>query len=440
MFRRAVAFVFICLAIWGGVVVGRVLLGSDRSDPTEVAGAHRPTPEADTDPPAIEVTSRMEGLDPFKPVSVKGEVDEDAVISLGGRKQEVPAGRFSMRLPRAPRVPIQLWAREAAGNVAERTLEFSLAWPPMRAVHVSGYAWASPSYRKVLMKMVDDRLINTIQLDLKDESGVISYRSEVPLAQKIEASTHIYNLVDALRVLHKRGIRVVGRIVCFRDPVLAEASWPQHKERVIQTADGAPYADYGGFTNFANEVVRDYNIDIAEEAARAGIDDILYDYVRRPEGDLATMQFPGLLGPAEVSVARFVADSKAVLGETMLGISVFGISASRPEPTAQDMGLLAPNVDYVAPMVYPSLWGSGEYNVADPENQPGEIVGASLADFQRVMAGSGAAIVPWLQDFNGYGPPQIQAQIEAATGAGSLGFIMWNPNSTYVTEGLLPLP
>jgi hypothetical protein len=202
---------------------------------------------------------------------------------------------------------------------------------------------------------------------------------------------------------------------------------------------GAPLANnYGAaaFTNFASPEVRQYQVDLATEAIGLGFDEILYDYVRRPEGDVATMQFPGLAGPPDVSVARFVAETKAAIGAAPLGISVFGISASRPEPTAQDMELLAPNVDYIAPMVYPSLWTSGEYNVADPNGQPGEIVAASLADFQRVIAGSGAAIVPWLQDFNGYGPAQIQAQIEAARSVGAAGFMMWNAESTYVVDGL----
>ena len=45
-----------------------------------------------------------------------------------------------------------------------------------------------------------------------------------------------------------------------------------------------------------------------------------------------------------------------------------------PEQIAQDIGLLAPHVDYVAPMVYPSHWGAGEYGVADPLRQPADIV------------------------------------------------------------------
>ena len=58
----------------------------------------------------------------------------------------------------------------------------------------------------------------------------------------------------------------------------------------------APVGAYGGFTNYVRPEVRAYNLAIAEEAARAGVDDILWDYVRRPEGDPATMVVPGLTG------------------------------------------------------------------------------------------------------------------------------------------------
>jgi hypothetical protein len=77
---------------------------------------------------------------------------------------------------------------------------------------------------------------------------------------------------------------VIGRLVCFRDPLLANAAWQQgRRDEVVQTPSGEPYAGYGGFTNFANPDVRAYNIDVGVAGARAGIDDLLYDYVRRPD-------------------------------------------------------------------------------------------------------------------------------------------------------------
>ena len=45
--------------------------------------------------------------------------------------------------------------------------------------------------------------------------------------------------------------------------------------------------------------MRRYQIDIAVAAAKAGVDEILYDYVRRPDGPLSTMVFPGLKGTPE---------------------------------------------------------------------------------------------------------------------------------------------
>src|SRR5690606_20874470 len=98
--------------------------------------------------------------------------------------------------------------------------------------------------------------------------------------------------------LHAAGIRVVGRIVAFRDPVLGAASWRDgHRDRLVQTASGGAYTGgYGqyAFTNFANPEVRAYNIALAEEAAALGFDEILYDYVRRPDGAISGMHFEGL--------------------------------------------------------------------------------------------------------------------------------------------------
>src|SRR3546814_2302046 len=67
---------------------------------------------------------------------------------------------------------------------------------------------------------------------------------------------------------------------------------------VIQTPEGEMLSKYGGFTNVANADVRRYNIDLAMEAIDRGVDEILWDYVRRPEGDIAGMVFPGLQVPA----------------------------------------------------------------------------------------------------------------------------------------------
>lgn len=405
--------------------------------------AEPPEPE-DHSPPKIRVKSPR-NVDPFEPVEITGDVDEAVILEFGRRKEKTSAGSFAIRLPAPPRVPISLVARDAAGNETETRIDFDIKWPPMRAVHVSGYAWATPSFRKTLMEMIDKRLVNTIQLDLKDESGVISYDSKIPLARKIGSSYGTYDLKDALRILHKKKIRVVGRIVCFRDAILANASWPKHKERVIQNPDRSAYANYGGFTNFADETVRDYNIDVAEEAARAGIDDVLYDYVRRPDGALQNLRIPALKGSPERSIVRFVRGTKSRLAPygTRLGLSVYGIAATRPKEIAQDIPRMAKHADYISPMVYPSHWDPGEYDVTHPNAEPYKIVHRSLKDFLKQTRKTEATVVPWLQDFSlgiTYGEQQVRAQIRAAHDRGINEWILWDPHVTYTVSALDPIP
>jgi peptidoglycan/xylan/chitin deacetylase (PgdA/CDA1 family) len=212
---------------------------------------------------------------------------------------------------------------------------------------------------------------------------------------------------------------------------------------VTQTPGGKRYAGYGGFTNFADPGVRSYNIDVAMAAARLGVDDILYDYVRRPDGPIETMVFRGLDETPEESIVSFLAENREALEPlgTFLGASVFGIAATRPEEIAQDVPSMAREVDYISAMTYPSHWAPGEYGVAKPNAQPYEIVRAALEDFQAAVSGTGARLVPWIQDFSlgvDYGPEEVRAQIRAAQDAGVNEFLLWDPEVTYTGGALRP--
>jgi hypothetical protein len=389
-----------------------------------------------------------------RPTVLRGLVDDAAALTANENALTIePGGAFTF--PVASDVSaINLVATDAAGITAEAAVTVTAAPPPAQhpqtvAVHVTAQSWADAAVREPILAMARSGLINAVQLDIKDEGGVVGYASAVPLAVTTGAAVAHYDADAALDELHGLGVRVIGRIVCFLDPKLASWAWENGRETmlVLQGSGGPLESDYGAaaFTNVANPEVRQYQIDLAVEAAQRGFDEILYDYVRRPEGNTASMYFPDLQGAPDVAVARFVADSNLQLAaetDAMLGISVFGIAATRPEQIAQDLRLMAPHVDYVAPMVYPSHWGPGEYGVADPNRQPADIVGASVGDFTHVVAGSGAAVVPWLQDFSAggvpYGPVEVRAQIDAALASGAAGFLLWNSGSIYTAEALQP--
>jgi hypothetical protein len=408
----------------------------------------------DTRPPRLEVTAPAQPVWEARPVAVAGRVAGADAVVVDGIEVPVRAGRFTHVLAEPPKAPVEISAADALGNTVRTTVRIETVPVPVpppeygdiRAVHVTPWAWVTPSLRDPVLEMIEQGLINTVQLDLKDESGMVPYDSAVALAHESGAVRRVYDLHEAVATLHDLGVRVIGRIVAFRDPILAAWAWDHgHRDMVLQRPDGTPYAGYGGFTNFANPTVRAYNVDLAEEAAAAGMDDILWDYIRRPDGPLENLLVPGLQGTPEAAIVSFFAESRVRVAAhgAEHGASVYGIASTRPRQIAQDIPGLAAHADYIAPMVYPSHWAAGEYDVDHPNAQPYDIVRRSLDDFLAAVEGTDTRIVPWLQDFSlgvAYGPEEVRAQIDATFDAGITEFILWNPRVRYTAEALHDLP
>jgi len=399
----------------------------------------------DATAPRLKVPTLLDPHPIDAPLEIPGTVDLDAELTANGDEVDVDDdGSFLLAYDSPPAGPIRLEARDEAGHRTIREIFVPIRRPMVRGVHMTAISWRTDELREPVLRLIDEGKINTVQLDLKDEGGEVGYDSEVPLAKDIGAVRGYYDLKAAVKELHDRGVRVVGRLVAFRDPILAKAAWASgQQDWVIQTADGGPHPAYGGFTNFAHPDVQQYNIDVALEAVEAGVDEILWDYIRRPEGDLAQTRFPGLAPDSpETGVARFMQKTHGILREkgVLQGASVFGIAAARPEAIGQKIPLLAKHVDYLSPMVYPSLWVKGEYRVPDPVNMPYDIVRRSMQDFMEKAEGTGVGWTPWLQDFSlgrQYGDAEVRAQIDAAKSLGIESWLIWSPRVRY-HAGLFP--
>lgn len=431
------------LADGGHVVEVRVGSGWLRS------ATRRISFEVDTDAPVLELDEPVVLTRGVRTV-VEGAVEPSATILRGGKPIALDDdGRFRIELlspPSGGSLVLELVDR--AGNRSRWQVPVTVIprhpLRPVRSVHVTARAWADDELREGVLHLVRANKINAVELDLKDEGGIVGWNADVAYARELGAVEEIYDLQVAVDRLHEMGVRVIGRLVCFRDPIHARAAWNAgRRSEVVQSPDGRPFALYGGFTNFADPAVRKYNVDLAVAAARLGVDEILYDYVRRPDGPIASMRFPGLRGRPEQAIARFLVESRRALADTgaLVGASVFGVSATRPEEVAQHIPSMARALDYVSPMLYPSHWGPGEYGVADPNGSPYAIVRRSLADFIRQTRGTGARVVPWLQDFSfgrRYGAAEVAAQIRAVRDSDLEEFILWDAGVTYTAAALEP--
>ncbi len=313
----------------------------------------------------------------------------------------------------------------------------------VRGVHVTmGLASLPGKFEEYLALTAEG--LNTIQLDVKDENGEIGFvPSAVPLAEEVGAARPYYAPRRLARLAHARDIYLIGRVVVFEDPRLSEGA----PELAIQNADGSVWRNHAGlgWTNPYDRRVWDYNVSIAEVAARTGFDEIQFDYVRFPtDGDLEDAVFPGKTSTAPGWViAQFVHYAAKRLKPLGVRVSadVFGLAATRDLGIGQVPKRIAKYVDAIYPMVYPSHYGAGEYGLDDPNGTPGDTVAYSLTHFRRELRGGKAQLIPWLQDFSHgrtYGLPEVREQIDAARQLGARGYLLWNPLGVYTPGALAP--
>jgi hypothetical protein len=308
--------------------------------------------------------------------------------------------------------------------------------PPttMRGVHVTMALASIPG-------KMDDYLgldgLNTIELDVNDENGEIGFvPSSVPLARTIGAAKPYYKPRVVAKQIHAKGVYLIGRVVVMEDPVLSE----RRPDLAIRRTDGGRWLNHAGlgWVNPYDQRVWEYVVDIAEAAARTGFDEIQFDYVRFPsDGDLDAIVYPGETatppGWVIAQFAQYAAKRLKPLG-VRVSADVFGLSATRDLGIGQIPRRIDRYLDAIYPMVYPSHYADGEYNLDEPNANPGATVAYSLRDFNNQLEPTKAKIIPWLQDFTlgrTYTMADVQAQIDSARRAKTGGYLLWNAAGLY---------
>jgi len=315
----------------------------------------------------------------------------------------------------------------------------------MRGVHVTMNLASIPGKLAQYVALKRQGL-NTIELDVKDENGHVGFVEGAPaLARTDGAAGSYYNPRAVARQVHAAGLYLIGRVVSFEDPTTAES----HPGMAIHTSDGSIWHTNGGLAwlNPYSRKAWRYDVGVAAAAAKAGFDEIQFDYVRFPsDGDLSLIRYPGPHPqPMQETIAAFLRYAVSRLHPLGVRVSadVFGLSATRDLGIGQYPDQLGHVLDAVYPMAYPSHYTPGEFNLSDPNASPGKTVAYSLRDFRARLAGSDARLVPWLQDFSlgrTYTAADVAAQVAAARRFQTGGFMLWNAAGLYTPGALEPGP
>jgi hypothetical protein len=317
-----------------------------------------------------------------------------------------------------------------------------------KALHVTGWTPQNEEQWSGLLALADTTEVNALVVDLKDESGRVYYQSAIPLSQEVGATREFYQLADLVAEIQQHDLYMIGRVVTFQDPLAARA----RTDLAITNTDGTPFEKNGQyFLDPTDPNARQYALDLAAEACRAGIHEIQFDYVRFPDGFGSSVRFDGgsaflgayndpVSGAARVAViAAFLQQARELLNPLGCAVSadVFAIILSVPD----DQGIgqrtedLSGAVDVISPMIYPDHYSDGSFGYEKPFDNPGGVIDAALAAGMPRLHPT-AIMRPWLADYY-YGPAEVRAEIDAAEKYG-VGWMLWNANSNHTPGALNP--
>lgn len=275
--------------------------------------------------------------------------------------------------------------------------------------------------------------LNMAVLHAKEPNGRLSWKSNNETALDMGAPASHGSLEKAIHMLEQEGIWTVAKLDVFQDCLLSI----HHPEMgVLDSRTGELWSDKKGlhWANPYDRRVWEYTIELCRELIAIGIDEIQFDYVRFPsDGDLSAIEYPVTLENTlqEECIGRFLAYANSELKPlgTVLSVDIFGLTAWKTENfgVGQVLDQIAPHVDVLCPMLYPSHFPENFLSLKNPGQYPYRIIKSSLDEMKRR---TDKEIRPWIQGF-WYQPKEINAQLKGAKECGIQNWTVWNPTGKY---------
>ncbi|WP_438316303.1 putative glycoside hydrolase [Sporosarcina sp. FA9] len=326
----------------------------------------------------------------------------------------------------------------------------------IRGIYVTGHSAGGARFES-LVSLLDTTDLNAMVIDIKDDYGNITYvpDKDSELSSLEIGKPYIKDPIKMLKELEQKEIYPIGRIVVFKDSVLAE------KRHDLTFMDGDKVWKNGRGESFVNPFMKevwDHNVNIAIEAAKMGFQEIQFDYVRFPEGfekrhDALKYVFEDYeeseLDPVQrrvEAITDFVEYAREKLKPygVKVSVDIFGYAATLTEAPGigQNFSRISENVDVISSMIYPSHWTS-YFGINKPDLEPYRLV-SEYAKIENEVLGAlenPPISRPWIQDFSApwlgagnylkYGKTEVDAQIKGLKDNGINEYLLWNAGNRY---------
>ncbi|WP_052297682.1 putative glycoside hydrolase [Leadbettera azotonutricia] len=298
-----------------------------------------------------------------------------------------------------------------------------------------------------------NRSLDMVVIDMKDDYGRLRF---TPRGKALEGWGRVFWPIDIdslLKEMKARNIYTIARVVVFKDPEAARKAGGKYA--VWDAKNNKPWEGYSNAADIEgslyderwvdpySEEIWDYIALVAEELHDRGFDEIQFDYIRFPTDglNLGDAQYrwrdPGMdMDAAILSFLQHVRSRvKAPISVDIYGANGWYRTGAR---TGQEVELLAPWVDVICPMYYPSHFEQDFLAQDPPEMRPYRIYYLGTLRTRRIARGK-IIVRPWLQAFylnvsydrKYYDLDYVRRQTEGVRDAGTGGFTYWNNSGRY---------
>lgn len=262
----------------------------------------------------------------------------------------------------------------------------------VKGIYVSGPMAGTKSSMEKLIDLVDTTELNAMVIDIKNDSGEVTYDMDLPIVQEIGSDVHYIHDIKALvSKLKEKHIYLIARIVAFKDPLLAK----KKPSLSIKNKDGSIFRDSKGLSwvNPYKKEVWDYLVSIGKEAADLGFDEIQFDYIRfstdsaMKNADFGKEAETKTKEQVIMEFTKYACEQLKPLG-VFVSADVYGTIIDSKTDAAivgQDYAGMSEYLDYISPMIYPSHYADGVYGISHPDLEPYNLIKTALEKSQAAL-------------------------------------------------------